>query len=201
MFLFDNGYMEEDLSLVSRVKNGDDEAFTMLLQTYSRMIYKIINSFNLNIGDFSLDTDSLFQEGSLGLYFAVQTYEDNRGMKFSTYAYMVIKSKINNEYHKYMRRYRSVNCSIDAFKNPDYLAFLNKTSISDNPLEYQEYLRFTQNINTFISKLSNEDKQIFNLRLEDLSYKQIAERLSINTKRVDNRLRTLRIRLRKQIDK
>ena len=55
--------MKQTRQIIQKVRSGDKEAFGELMQMYRRMIYKIIYSNNLNIGDFRLDEDDLFQEG------------------------------------------------------------------------------------------------------------------------------------------
>ena len=50
-------------------------------------------------------------------------------------------------------------------------------------------------LNRFMKELSSEDKQILELRGDELSYKEIADLLHISTKKIDNRLRILRKRM------
>lgn len=190
--------MDKNIELIEKIKNGDEEAFNMLLENHRRMIYKIIYNFDLQHGDYLADIDSLFQEGSIALYKAVFTYEKEKGMCFTSYAYMVIRGRICT----YLRDTKELSeeiYSIDNCENIDYHLSMSSTYVSDNPINYQRELEFEETLNNFVSKLSEEDKQIFEMRSDNLSYKQISERLKINTKKVDNRLAALRKELKKCI--
>lgn len=190
--------MDKNIELIEKIKNGDEESFNMLLENHRRMIYKIIYNFDLQHGDYLADIDSLFQEGSIALYKAVFTYEKEKGMCFTSYAYMVIRGRICT----YLRDTKELSeeiYSIDNCENIDYHLSMSSTYVSDNPINYQRELEFEETLNNFVSKLSEEDKQIFEMRSDNLSYKQISERLKINTKKVDNRLAALRKELKKCI--
>lgn len=189
-------YIEE---LVKRVKKGDDAAFTELLGIYQKMIYKLIYNNNLMTGDYMQDVDSLFQEGSLALFDSCYSFEEGKGARFSTYAYMVIRARLNT----YIRNNKIMNddCfSIDNTNAIDYRSLISSLLVTENPIEYHRQKEFERILNEFISNLSKEDKQIVKMRYFDLSYKQISERLKINTKRVDNRLRVLRNKLKSYLE-
>ena len=50
-------------------------------------------------------------------------------------------------------------------------------------------------LNRLMKELSSEDKQILELRGDELTNKEIADLLHISTKKIDNRLRILRKRM------
>ena len=56
-----------------------------------------------------------------------------------------------------------------------------------------------EELDTFFKSLSEEDRQILTLKEKQYSYKQISERLQIDRKRIDNRIRYLKKRLKKQL--
>ena len=89
--------------IINKIKSGDQEAFNNLLELHYKMIFSIINSFNKNNGDFSINEDDLFQEGSLGLYEAVLCFDDSIDIKFSTFAYNIIRRKILNEIRRHLK--------------------------------------------------------------------------------------------------
>lgn len=192
--------MKDYKELIDRVKNKDDEAFNIILEDHYRMIYKIIYNQNLEKGDYLIDIDSLYQEGCLALYSAIFSYEMDRGMSFSSYAYMVIRTKITTYIRDNYKRIERDYYSIDNVEGIDYRIMMTNLCVSENPVEYHKEREFENKINKFVSKLSDEDKQIMEMRSDNLSYKQIAERLKIKTKRVDNRIRILRKKLRSYLD-
>jgi RNA polymerase sigma factor (sigma-70 family) len=71
--------------------------------------------------------------------------------------------------------------------------------VEDNPLNYHHEEECRRKLDEFMKDLNSEDLKIIELRRRDMSYKQIAESLNINAKRVDNRIQVLRKRLRKDL--
>lgn len=192
--------MPNYIELIERTKNGDEEAFNIILRDHRRIIFRLINSHNLERGDYKLDYDSIFQEGCLTLYKAVFTYEKDKGMSFTSYAYMVLRSKLNTIIRNELRKYEEEHYSIDNYQNVDYHISMSNMCIAENPVSYHNELELEKKLDEFISKLSIEDQQIIEMRSDNISYKQISERLNINTKRVDNRLRVLRKKLKKHLE-
>ena len=192
-------FMEDVLELIKKIKKGDDKSFEILLERNRKLIYKIIYNRNLEMGDYLVDAENLFQEGSLALYDAVYSFEPERGMSFTSYAYMVIRSHINTYYRDNVANHGDEYYSIDNYENIDYHISMSNLQISDNPVEYHRELEFEKKLDEFMSKLCFEDRQLIEMRSDNYSYKQISERLNINTKRVDNRLRILRKRLKEHL--
>lgn len=191
----------KDYSLfINQIKNGDDSNFYIILEDHKKMIYKIIYDHNLENGDFMLDIDSLYQEGSIALYNAIFTYRSDKGMAFSSYAYMVIRSRINTCIRKARKNANDNIRSIDNVENIDYHISFSSLSVNENPIQYHKELEFKESLNKFIDSLDTEDQEIFKMRVDNISYKDISKRLKINEKRIDNRLRVLRKKLRKYRD-
>ena len=118
---------------------------------------------------------------------------EERNVRFSSYAYMVIRGRIVNVLRHYYRTYREENYSIDVSENPDcYGAY----AVSDQPFRYHREQEFLKNYRRFMNRLSSEDKKIIELRNRNFSYKQISEKMNISTKRIDNRLASLRRSIR-----
>ncbi|MBR5341780.1 MAG: sigma-70 family RNA polymerase sigma factor [Erysipelotrichaceae bacterium] len=193
--LMHNGAMEVNIKLLERVREGDDEAFRALLDEHRLMIYKIINSFNLNSGDFKVDENDLFQEGCLALYDSAFTYEEKHNVKFSSYAYMNIRSRIVGVLRNCFRTYSEEGYSLDNGRDR-YQRFC----VHDDPVNYHREIQFKEELDRFIRSLDSQDQMLLKLKNDDCSYKQIAQILDISVKRVDNRLRTLRNRLRRHME-
>ena len=185
------------MDMIEKIRSGDEKAFEQLLKEYHRMIFSIINAYDLEKGDYAVDKLDLYQEASLALYEAVFSYEEKRNVRFSSYAYMLIRSRVLNVLRHYYRTYREETYSIDANENPD---FCNAFAISDQPFRYHREQEFLKHYRRFINGLSQEDRRILELRNRKYSYKQISESLNINTKRVDNRLAFLKRSIRAFLD-
>ena len=196
LFSYDQS-MDNSLKIIERIRNGDNEAFDELLNHHRNMIYSIINTFDLQYSAFKVDEADLFQEASMALYEAVFSYEDNRQTKFSTYAYIVIKSKLINYMNRFNRIYTREYLSIDSII---YREKYKGAYLHDAPFIYHRQNELARGIGRFINNLSFEDRMIVEMRSRKCSYKQIADKLKINTKKVDNRLSSIRKNLKCFLD-
>ena len=81
---------EEKNDLLSKVKKGDKEARTKLIDGNLRLVLSIIQRF----AGRSSDADDLFQVGCIGLIKAIDNFDMDIGVKFSTYAVPMIIGEI-----------------------------------------------------------------------------------------------------------
>ncbi len=187
--------MEENLELIRQIRSGEQEAFARLVKNHHRMIYKIIYNHRLDTGDYRIDAEDLYQEGCLALYGAVFSFEEERGVRFSTYAYMVINARIKSVLRSHYRSGNSDLYSLDRSSDHDM-----NICVRQDPAQYHREERFREELEQFISSLDYQDQQILKMKEENYSYRQISERLKINVKKVDNRLRFLKKRLKEKMN-
>ena len=181
-----------------RIRQGDEDAFASLLKDYRKMIYSIINSFNREHGDYAISEDDLFQEASLALLKAARTYEEDKEMKFSSFAYMVIKKRIINVIKQHRRTYEEEHYSIDNYEFFDHMTCF---AVCDQPYIYHRECELREHLSVFYDSLSAEDRKIVDMRQDSLSYRQIAAQLHSDVKRIDNRLMAVKRELRSYMKK
>ena len=113
---------EETMSLISLSKDGDEKAKTILIKENMPLIKSIVNRYKNK----SVEYDDLIQLGSMGLLKAIQNFNTNFNVKFSTYAVPMIAGEIKRYMRddgciKVSRALKSLNnqiCSyIDEYKN------------------------------------------------------------------------------------
>lgn len=76
--------------LICKAKNGDSEASELLIQGNFPLIKSIVKTF-LNKG---VEYDDLYQLGCVGFLKAIKNFDENMGVKFSTYAVPMIAGEI-----------------------------------------------------------------------------------------------------------
>lgn len=184
--------MDENVLLVKRLTDGDHNAYTELLENHRKMIYSIINSHSLDRGDFTIDKQELYQEACIVLYEAAFSFEADKNVKFSSYVYILIRRKIFNLLRNYGSIYKEEMYSIDNEQNLDRYMYY---AVNEDPIMYHKEKEFREYLDSFISQITPEERQILLLRGEKYSYKDIAKRLNISVKTIDNRLMKLRKRL------
>ncbi len=80
----------EEPSLYQRAQHGDERAREELVKRHWNLIWHIVHRFQGR----GYDADDLFQVGSIGLLKAIDRFEVQRGLKFSTYAVPLIMGEI-----------------------------------------------------------------------------------------------------------
>ena len=91
---------EETMALLRRTKEGDQEARRQLIEGNLRLVLSVIQRFS-NRGE---NVDDLFQVGCVGLIKAIDNFDVNQPVKFSTYGVPMIIGEI--------RRYLRDNSAI-----------------------------------------------------------------------------------------
>jgi RNA polymerase sporulation-specific sigma factor len=97
--------------LLIKVKNGDEEARTEFINGNLRLVLSVIQRF-YGRGE---NADDLFQIGCVGLIKAIDNFDLNQNVQFSTYAVPMIIGEI--------RRYLRDNNSIRVSRSLRYLAY------------------------------------------------------------------------------
>ncbi len=94
---------EEVAGLMQRVKSGDDEARQLFLFSNMRLVLSVVKRFATKKDN----VDDIFQVGFVGLIKAMDNFDENFNVKFSTYAVPMIIGEIR----RFMRDSSSVRVS------------------------------------------------------------------------------------------
>ncbi|RKF38679.1 RNA polymerase subunit sigma-70 [Sphingobacterium siyangense] len=172
-----------DSELVSLLKKRDRGAFAQIYDRYSMMIYYKINQM-LREEDVSKD---LVQDLFTAIWEKSDLIKDDVGI--SSYLYVASRNRVL----RYIQRAKTKS---------DYLNEIGKYSlrVSDETLEKIDEKDLMLLITNEIAKLPTKMREVFELsRLEDLSHREIAERLNLSEstvkKQVQNALKILKARL------
>lgn len=133
--------LEEMLELFDRYHSGDREAKTDLIKGNLRLVLSVLKSFSGRVDNM----DDLFQVGVIGLIKAIDNFDLNHEVKFSTYAVPMIIGEIK----RYLRDNSSLRVSRSikdlayrALKAKDELTFLNNRE--PTALEIAEKLHISE---------------------------------------------------------
>jgi len=81
---------EETLALIRRAKEGEEEAKTSLIQNNSPLVKSVIKRFKNS----RIDYDDLYQLGCVGFLKAINNFNEDYKVKFSTYAVPMIAGEV-----------------------------------------------------------------------------------------------------------
>lgn len=183
IFVENNKILSDD-EIVESIKNGNFEMFPIIIERYYPVIFKYIRKYCPEAY-----REDAVQEATLALYSAVKDF-DNSKASFSTFAALCIKRSVISVLKSQQRK-----------KNiPDeLLLYIDDTDIVDTNspekifFDREDYKILTDAIKLELSKLEYEVLQLY---LSGSSYSDIAERLSISEKAVDNSLSRIRRKLK-----
>lgn len=178
-----------DNLLVSKAKSGDSNALTDLIKRYSQTVLQKSLSFNKISG---IENEDLYQEGMLGLLSAVYSFDESKGVLFSTYATTLITRKMLSALRTANKKN---NLPLDSYVSIDEKSDIR--SFTPTPEEMLIYNEEIDSILSFVNNnLSKTEKKVFRLNLLGLSYNEIAEILDCSEKSVDNALQRIRKKIR-----
>ena len=178
--------------LILRAKSGDQEAQDELLNGHKNMVKKIARTFFIMGADF----EDIVQEGMIGLFNAIRTYEAGRNAGFETYAKLCITRQILNAL-KVASRKKHAPLNFYVPLEADGSGELNLTS-EDTPESLLILKEDGQSIMSAMRNVLSElELTVLNLYLEGLSHTEIAQKLGKNEKSVDNAIGRTRNKVRK----
>ena len=191
----------EIVDLIKRTKQHDDEAMEKLLQFFKSKVTSISREYFLLGGDF----DDIIQEGMIGLYKAIQSYDETKNANFGAFASLCIHRQIQNAVKNANRKKNSpLNQYLpikyfDGSGSSDEDSVLKLVIADENSNVEQNYI--DKEISTIVlSKvkdcLSEEQFQILKLFINGESYSEIAKKLNISSKQVDNSLQAIKKKLK-----
>ncbi len=168
-----------DKDLLAKARAGDKTAVRDLLSRYTPMVKSIASHFFLTGGD----GDDLFQEGMVGLYSALGSYNPDSQASFTTYAYICVRNAIRDAVKKdTSSRQSALNNFLPILEICDGL-------FTDNPED--EVIR-QENRREFLQKisgpLSSYEFQVIIMYMDGMGTPEISDSLGKKGKSVDNAL-------------
>lgn len=190
-----------DNELIYLIYDYNEEANRILHEKYYKIIKIKVAKYRALAKRMGLDTCDLMQEGLLGLEEAINSYRDNKDMKFSSFANMCIERQILSVVNYHSRKkhtFLNDSCSIDA-EDEKGRTMLDYSLKSDtDPLMMMEKEEEKNSIYDLMTKdLSKLEKEVFELKLNGLDYREIARLLNKSYKSIDSALQRIRVKLKK----
>src|SRR6266436_4604290 len=187
----------EDLQLVLKARNGDDVAMDQLMRRYIGFVRLKASSYFLAGGD----SEDLIQEGLVGLYKAIRDFRTDRESSFRNFAELCITRQIitavktaTRNKHTPLNQYVSFSSSPAGAGDdvPTLDQMLPGPTVHDpvNQVISSEELRSL--VGCLSTALSELEGRVLSLYLDGYSYEQVGERLSCDTKTVDNALQRVK---------
>jgi RNA polymerase sporulation-specific sigma factor len=173
----------------------DDELFLLLkndksaenefYRRYKIRVKGFLKNYRLN----SLEREDLIQEGMIGLFHAIETYDTEKNVKFSTYSNVCIKNRIYNSLHSLWAHKKKFDDQKD----------IEEIESRNNPESDTISTEISEELKAGISSLTGLERKVLDEYMGRKSYKSIASELEISTKKVDNILMKIKSKLSRYI--
>ena len=199
-----------DEELIKMIQNDNNTyALEHLMDRYRNLVNIKVSKYYM-VG---AEREDIVQEGLIGLFKAIKSYQSEKQNSFKTFANMCIERQLitaikssNRQKHMPLNSYLSLNMSAyhneedGNESNADLLEILNANLIED-PLDTITQKEYYQNIENTIDKtLSDFEKKVLTRYMQGESYTQIAQKLEAPVKSVDNAIQRIRKKAIKEMD-
>lgn len=179
-----------DEELVVLAKEGNEQTMEILIKRCKYIVLGLSRSYFLSGGD----TEDIIQEGMIGVFRAVMTF--NGKSSFKSYAYLCIKSSIislikksTRQKNKPLNNYISLSdyYDIDMTKTDVFLD--EKFQPEQECIDNESVNELKEKISKILSVLENK---ILHYYLQGCSYEEISRLVNKDIKSIDNAIQRIR---------
>ena len=196
-FIENNKYNEiPDEELIALIRKGDTKAQNYLLEKYKALVGMKANKFFL-IG---AEDDDIVQEGMIGLFKAIQSFDLEKNNSFKTFANLCVERQLitaiktsNRQKHIPLNSSFSLNNTAYDENDDTTVMEILDTNFVEDPLDTITKREYVESIEHKIDKnLSGFEKQVLNRYMQGESYVDIASKLNSPVKSIDNAIQRIR---------
>jgi RNA polymerase sporulation-specific sigma factor len=190
-------YTEEQLVELAQKEN--EEAGEYLIRKYKEVVKRKAHLYFM-VG---ADRDDIVQEGMIGIFKAIKSFDDTKQTSFHTFAELCINRQIITAIKQAARmKHSPLNTSVSLNKpifDDSQMVTLAETLSSDSNSD-PEALLLLKEVMGFIegegsSAFSNLEYLVWNQYLQGKSYSEIAESLEKSPKSIDNAIQRTKRKL------
>ena len=185
-----------DEKLIENIKQEDQKALDCLIERYNEVVSMKANRFFM-VG---AEKEDMIQEGMIGLYKAVKSFNTEKQNSFKTFANMCIERQLitavkNSNRQKHIPLNSSISLNAAAYddnEDMDKMDVLDVKTLND-PSDIIADREYFENIENKIKEnLSDFELQVLYEYEKGKSYAAIAEKLNAKIKSVDTAIQRIR---------
>ena len=191
--------------IIELVKNGDEDAFAMLMNTYKAITYMYIDRYSLLYPNL-LDRKELYQLSLMSLYNSASSYDPGMENAFSTYYAVLLEHDILMHLRMLATDKHRSNLntiSLDGVIAETDGVYLVDTLVNKNekfsPEKYVDNDALYQQITTCLSNFSSKEADVFRMWMRGYSYSEISKKHQISEKSVEYTIRKIRVQMRNSL--
>ena len=185
-----------DEKLIENIKNDDKVALDCLMKIYNDIVNMKANKFFI-IG---AEKEDIVQEGLIGLYKAVKSFDTQKQNSFKTFANMCIERQLitavkNSNRQKHIPLNSSVSLNAAAYDDNEDMDKIDILDIKalDDPSDIIADREYFKNMENKIKEnLSDFELQVLHEYEKGKTYASIATKLNTKVKSVDTAIQRIR---------
>ena len=192
-----------DEEIIKIIRNGDKNALDYIINKYKDIVSIKVSKYFI-IG---AEKDDIIQEGLIGLYKAIRSFDIEKENSFKTFANLCIERQLitaiktsNRQKHMPLNSYLSLNMSAYEDEEAETIIDVFESNLAEDPLDTITKKEYYLSVESAIDKsLSDFEKKVLNRFAKGESYVQIAEKLNTPVKSIDNAIQRIRKKAIKNI--
>jgi RNA polymerase sporulation-specific sigma factor len=193
-----NKSLEElkDEELVMLAKKGNAKAISILINKYKNFVGSRSKSYFI-VG---ADREDIIQEGLIGIVNAIKDYDPERKINFSSFVKLTIIRRLSKKIRDYNRQKYFILNNYISLDKPLINENNKKIEVIDSKSNIEENYINKEVIEKVKEKLTNLELNIFNEYLNDISYKEISQKLNISPKSIDNAIKRIKNKIKELVE-
>jgi len=194
-----------DEQLLSMAQEGSETAAEILIEKYKGFVRQKAKAYYI-VG---ADSDDVIQEGMIGLYKAIISFDKSKEANFKTYAGVCVNNQILNaikaaEREKNQPLNESVSLNATDDNNSDGRELSERLMSSNDDEPEKKFL-----LEEIMKELQDPEKEIFSslerqvlvFKLAGYDYKEIAAKLDKSPKAIDNAAQRIKRKITEYLEK
>lgn len=193
----ENNYTQmTDEKLIENVKQEDQTALNCLIERYNDLVTMKANKFFM-VG---AEKEDMIQEGMIGLYKAIKSFDTEKQNSFKTFANMCVERQLitavkNSNRQKHIPLNSSVSLNSAAYEDNEDMDKMDVLDIKimNDPSDIIADREYFENMESKIKEnLSSFELQVLKEYEKGKSYAAIAEKLNAKVKSIDTAIQRIR---------
>ena len=187
-----NEWMDEnDIVLIERSQQGDEEAITKLAEKYKKLTYMYIDKYIARHPGL-MEKSDMYQLSLEALERSISTFDLSRANALRVYYGVILERKISGYIRQLQRKKNIPNVkaiSLDTYVKEVEGVYLvdaieNKNQNYD-PLSYVYVNTIMDEVDVKLKQFTEEERKVYMMNLQGYSYQEVADCLHLKKRRVE----------------
>lgn len=182
---------ENDSELIYLISESNEEAKEIFYEKYRGVIEVKAKKYANFVSSKGYDINDLIQEGMIGLTQALNDFKEQKNVQFNTFANLCIDRQIfsfirniTRDKHKILNDSVSIDANVSPSGRPLVELLFDENNINPEEAFIERETKY-ELFKKIEDKLTKSEKDVFDLRMQGFTYKEIASLLNLTPKAVD----------------